>query len=891
LEDVYKLYVEVRAFDYFSNIFKSFGTTAKIAEQQMKSLQLAMKSMGMSGAEIRQVSRDLDSLARARQFNRLASDLTAVGMTADKIAGLAVQLERVAAAQKQIAAGKDLLAKGGLSIAAGVGIGAALVEPIKNAAEFQKSLTQVQIATGANTAQMQQLQRNAMLGGLDTGLSSVMVTEVQKAMSQSGLPLSALMNKTVFDQYLKFADLLYQRNGTPVDVAAASAVQMSHEYQLYSNPKQLADFQNRLWQTLAVTHTQIQPFANIFSYFAGTANRLGINADQALAMESFLIRSGLAGNGRSGGADIKDFLQRAASPASKEAAALMKQYGLLDKNGQSVFFQNGKFVGLDQMIDIMQRFSARFHGNRAAEENAIKVIWGQQGGQYALALSGSNARDMNRLLQQQISAVPGIETAQAMQMNTVSGQWQRLKVGWQDVMTNLGMPQLGSVQSFLKTINDIFAKVINFQLAHPALMKLIGDFAKLTAGALAFRGSIIALSGAGRMLSGAFRLSTLASDLIGVGKSVRPLIRDFGVLGGTLRVVGRGIGAIGGWVGRLTGLSGPVRLATSVLRAGGRVYDSAGRGVWYASRTVGRWTGTAGRAVGRGVISAGRVIGEGIVGSGKAIAAMAADFAKLSTNIAVATARMTVFAARTIAVKAAQMAASIATKAWSVTMAIFNAIMAANPITLIVVAIAGLIAVIVLLVTHWKQVSAVVSEVWAKIKQFGADIGGWFSKLWHDAIDAGSNIVRGLWQGISQLGGWIATNITNWAKQHIPGPILRFFGIQSPSRLMAQYGQYIAQGLAVGINKGSRDVAAASGNLANAAMPDLSGMMPSLIGLVGTRTSSGPAIHINNLTIQASDEAGGRAAANAFLQTLGEHARVANMSRPIGPNKLAFGPI
>ncbi|MHB8958362.1 MAG: phage tail tape measure protein [Candidatus Limnocylindrales bacterium] len=67
-------------------------------------------------------------------------------------------------------------------------------------------------------------------------------------------------------------------------------------------------------------------------------------------------------------------------------------------------------------------------------------------------------------------------------------------------------------------------------------------------------------------------------------------------------------------------------------------------------------------------------------------------------------------------------------------------------------------------------------------------------------IDAGKNIVKGLWDGISSLGGWLTDKIWSWVKSVIPGPVLDALGIHSPSRVMAGIGKNIVEGLAKGID-------------------------------------------------------------------------------------------
>jgi hypothetical protein len=63
----------------------------------------------------------------------------------------------------------------------------------------------------------------------------------------------------------------------------------------------------------------------------------------------------------------------------------------------------------------------------------------------------------------------------------------------------------------------------------------------------------------------------------------------------------------------------------------------------------------------------------------------------------------------------------------------------------------------------------------------------------------GRNIVTGLWQGISNMGGWLWTQVSNFAK-NIINTMMSALGIGSPSNVAAdRIGQHIPSGVAVGI--------------------------------------------------------------------------------------------
>jgi phage-related protein len=66
--------------------------------------------------------------------------------------------------------------------------------------------------------------------------------------------------------------------------------------------------------------------------------------------------------------------------------------------------------------------------------------------------------------------------------------------------------------------------------------------------------------------------------------------------------------------------------------------------------------------------------------------------------------------------------------------------------------------------------------------------------------NVGANIVRGLWQGIQSLAGWLWNKVSAWIRSIWDG-ICNFFGIHSPSDLFDWAGQMMVQGLSGAITR------------------------------------------------------------------------------------------
>jgi TP901 family phage tail tape measure protein len=173
----------------------------------------------------------------------------------------------------------------------------------------------------------------------------------------------------------------------------------------------------------------------------------------------------------------------------------------------------------------------------------------------------------------------------------------------------------------------------------------------------------------------------------------------------------------------------------------------------------------------------------------------------------------------------------------------------ANPMILAIVALVAIVAGAAYLIwKHWDTIKAAffgavawMGEAWSAIRaRFAAGvaaIGGFFGSLWQGLrsgvgnilaflgalplrfAEFGRNMIMGMISGITGMLGALkstivnaASSAANWFKQKL--------GIHSPSRVFMAFGGHIADGLAIGIQRGasepikrvhrlSRDVAAA----------------------------------------------------------------------------------
>ena len=185
--------------------------------------------------------------------------------------------------------------------------------------------------------------------------------------------------------------------------------------------------------------------------------------------------------------------------------------------------------------------------------------------------------------------------------------------------------------------------------------------------------------------------------------------------------------------------------------------------------------------------------------------------------------------------KTALITLGVVTKAQTGSQIALNTAMLANPIGIVIIAIAAIIAIGVLLWKNWDTVTEYAGKLWDKIQ----DVFGWVKENWplllailtgpiglavlaitknfdkikdkaSDIVESiknffgdlpdkmtniGKNIVSGLWNGMQSMVGWLRDKVTGFFKNLVPSWAEKALGIASPSKVFASIGTNIVKGL------------------------------------------------------------------------------------------------
>ena len=122
-----------------------------------------------------------------------------------------------------------------------------------------------------------------------------------------------------------------------------------------------------------------------------------------------------------------------------------------------------------------------------------------------------------------------------------------------------------------------------------------------------------------------------------------------------------------------------------------------------------------------------------------------------------------------------------------------------------------------LLIANWDKVSEFFSGFFDWLGNAFSHLWDWISNGFKGLVDVGGNLISGLWKGITGAAGAVWDGICNFGSAVVDG-FCDFFGIHSPSRVMAGIGEYLSLGLAQGITDETDSVVQGVQDVSNTAL-------------------------------------------------------------------------
>lgn len=147
-----------------------------------------------------------------------------------------------------------------------------------------------------------------------------------------------------------------------------------------------------------------------------------------------------------------------------------------------------------------------------------------------------------------------------------------------------------------------------------------------------------------------------------------------------------------------------------------------------------------------------------------------------------------------------------------------------------------------LLVSLIANLPTIIVEIVKAVPQIITGIVSALGQGVSQIAEVGANLVRGLWQGIQSLAGWIWDKVSGWISGIWDG-ICSFFGINSPSKEMAWVGEMLVEGLAGAIDTNGKEAVHSAEHLAEDISSVMRGLSADMTTALPRRMDLNTALH------------------------------------------------
>ena len=411
-----------------------------------------------------------------------------------------------AALQKRIDGIKATAMKGAFMVGGGAAMAAPFLYAIDKAAELQKQMLGIQVASRGTTDEMNSMRMAIEKIASQTVFSNIDVAKMGKLVA-TGTGLGAQDVTKLLPEYARFADVQYIMKGTGYDESVKDAIRLAHTAQHY-DPESLRKYLDLLTKASFLVPGSLGEVGHALKYSQGIAKTaLGVDDEQMVLMTALLNRLGFAGS--RGGTNLIAAMTRTipgifgSGLLTGKSGEALKAMGFVDGKGHAnVFNKEGKFDSFLWMGRLGEYVAREFAKNpdAIARQDIMKNFqdaFGAQGARVASLMSDPQAMDQLRKIGEAFQGYGGVQAIQEKFANeSTSQQWMNAKTNFVSAMTELGYTLLPMATGALTKLNTVLGATIEFITKHQTAVKFLAYAFLGLAGAMMFGGTVLLLKAA-----------------------------------------------------------------------------------------------------------------------------------------------------------------------------------------------------------------------------------------------------------------------------------------------------------------------------------------------------------------------------------------------------------
>ena len=626
---------------------------------------------------------------------------------------------------KQLSGFKNISITGGLLAGAGVkGLQATLDVLdicVDKAAELQSTSLNLEIKTFGTDlleqtklpqikAEMEELENKAMDISLNTVFNQNEIEQSMISMVKGG------MSKEMIEGYGAEANANFaQINGVTATSTADATVKFAAGFQLEEN--QIKDSLDLITKYADASISDALAIQQNIGNTAGSAMSVWKNRDNMqIAEETIQLVAATkytAGDEASAATYVRNFLDQAGKTTFTDTQiAMMEKAGWLLEGDRSIFidYNTGMLKSAAELEKILEDTAESM--DAVDFNNLVDTFFGDRGKKTAQALAQKGGATDLATLKAGANKQLGIDEQVARQMETAAAQMGILNEAIDTLKATVGKPFLEPIAKMLKVINPQLAVFAKYLKQHPEVVKFMALIAAGASSFLILAGGIMLAIG----LVGSFKLIWAKAGAQIVAHFV-PILSTFGVVTAVIAVIA-GLAFVvyrhwGAFQPKFASIWENIKQILASAKQSFISFANAVKPIISGILEVLEVLAFAMVSVILPVINAGLMILVGIL-NGNVVNA----FQNAWSSMGIFSQILFVGASALLIYKGVMLAVSIATKIWTVVQGILNIVLAANPIGLVIVAIAGLIAIVAIVITHFKQLTEWVQKGWDKLKNF-----------------------------------------------------------------------------------------------------------------------------------------------------------------------------
>ena len=326
-------------------------------------------------------------------------------------------------------------------VAAGI-IAAGFVLSAKKAIEFEKQISAIGAVSSATKSELDQLRAKALQLGTDTTYSASEAAMAMEELAKAGISVKDILNGAA-----DAAVALAAAGGISLPEAAELAADAMSSFGLAATD--MVHIADLIAGAANASSIDVSQFGQSLKQVGAVAHLAGISFDDVAAAIALMGKMGIKGS--DAGTSLKTMLMNL-NPTSKKQIDLMRELGLMTKDGANAFFDaSGKAKSLSQISDLLNKSLANL--TQQQKLSALETLFGSDAIRAGAVLSQQGAAGFESMA----AAMGKVKAADvaAQRLDNVAGSIEQLKGSAETLAINFGtllLPIIRKVADFLTTL-------------------------------------------------------------------------------------------------------------------------------------------------------------------------------------------------------------------------------------------------------------------------------------------------------------------------------------------------------------------------------------------------------------------------------------------------------